>query len=308
MKLGQHVDRHRWHSLLSFTPIAFIGCLFLVALPPWLSSSWILQAALDGLHVPAFAVITASTVRVLSPPDPSKCRPRTLVLAAFLSSIATLLVEVAQVPAGRSASWSDVKLGLAGVAVTTGFLWPFPPGVRTHIKVLFLLAGVIWQVLPFVHVLSVRHDLKRQLPALGHDPNFGWSRCWHPHPGSAVFRDGSRLRVELGPVQYGGVSFWANGQDWSQCMALELELFNPGPAMTLGLRIDDTDSGTAHDNRFNGELHLPTGISRHLIPLSKIEAGPKGRPLNLCSILRLVLFSPAAQTPQSFCLQTAILR
>lgn len=295
-------------NLQSVLVISALSGLFLAPLPPQVTSNLILQAALDGLHVPAFALITASTHRLLQSKATLATPLRPLVCAALLASAATLVVEAVQIPVGRSASWADVGLGLAGVGIATGASWPLQSTVRLPALAFLAITGICCQALPLLQLFTARQSLERQLPALGHDPQSGWSERWQPQHGAAISRESSRILVRTGPGPYGGLSFWAGGQDWSRYETLELQLSNHGAAFVLGVRIDDTDSGTAHDNRFNGELHLPPGSSHHVIPLAKVAAAPKRRPLNLRSIHRLALFSSAVESRQSFSLQSAILR
>lgn len=300
----------RWpsRSILVAAHLA-TGMLLLMPLPAWATASDLAQAVIDGLHVPAFAAITWVTYALLRLP---KRHPRArLVSASAASSVAAALVELIQVPAGRSASWADLGLGLAGVAIATAALSLHQFALKRQARNLGLAwlisAALLCQSWPVLHIVLARQGLQNQLPSLGYDQRQGWAKQWKPQNGTLLIRESQQLRLETRSGSYGGISFWPGSQDWTGYSALELRFLNPGSPFELGLRVDDGSSGVDRKQRFNGSLEVPTGDSTHRIALERIAADPETRKLDLRSVKRMALFTLPSDPPRTFFLQGALL-
>lgn len=92
-------------GLLRYLIFAAACLLLFLPLPPWLDGGW-RSTLLDLGHVPLFALLTVTLARVLG------CR---WYHAVGIGVLLAAGVELAQSVTGRSASWTDLGYGTAGV-------------------------------------------------------------------------------------------------------------------------------------------------------------------------------------------------
>jgi hypothetical protein len=259
---------------------------------------------MDGLHVPAFAWLTLLFRNLIA---------RTGWLHAAIASVLTAgAVEVIQSLTARSPSWTDFGLGLLGTLLVPWGLWLRSRCNRVAAGVVIAFPAILLTGLPILGVVAVRAALTQDLPRLGFSPERGWSAAWHPQDGTITKTvpapSGVALRVEASAGSYRGVSFLPGSQNWSAYAKLELRIWNPGPAFSLGLRIEDQQSGKIHAQRFNGVFEIPPGRSEQSLSLDEVAKGPEDRTLDLRRIRRLALFTAENEPPRTFVLEGAFLR
>jgi hypothetical protein len=295
-------SRHRLLiKRLRFAALALSLFLLICPLPPAIQSDPWMSAAMDGLHVPAFAVLTILVRHLFA--------RKSSLFAVIISILLAGGVEVIQGVTGRSPSWADFGLGVLGTLLIPWGLW-----LRHRIiaGMGIALPALLFTGLPLFNMSAVRTRLTQDLPRLGFAPERGWSSAWHPHDGSLtkvlVTSSGRTLQVEVSSGSYRGVSFLPGSQDWSAYRQLDVGIWNPGTAFPLGLRIEDQQSGQAHHQRFNGIFVIPPGRSEHSLRLDEIARGPTERRLDLRRIRRLALFTGENEPARTFVLEEAILR
>lgn len=286
-----------------------VGIIVLLLIPVkkipdegWLAGAWNLQ------HLPGFFLFTRCIHAVLRG---LRASPRHAFLAALLALVAAVGSELLQALVGRSASLEDVTLDAFGVALAT--LWPYRPARFTPARRVawfaVLLGGVLFAFAPAIRLEMAVRDALGRLPALGDFQKPSATRVWRAQGATTrAVRDGA-LQVDIRPGTYGGVHYLPGTQDWSPYTALALAFTNPGPALRLGVRIDD--AGSARDRVWHAdEIHVPPGDSEVRIPLPRAlirQSGREARPLDLTRVRRLLLFVDKTESAVHFSLRSATL-
>ena len=104
------------------------------------------------------------------------------------------------------------------------------------------------------------------------------------------------LYVPLARGPWAGISLDEPYPDWRGRSLLCVELTNPAPAeLEIGVRVHDRAHVYRYDDRFNGWWQL-AGESRATlrIPVSDIEAAPRGRRMDLEHIAGVMVFLPGS--------------
>ena len=111
----------------------------------------------------------------------------------------------------------------------------------------------------------------------------------------------STLRVKTsGGPGYGGVSYYVGKQDWSGYETLAWEIWNPGKAFTLGIRIDDDGDVSTARSRYASSVEVKRGENAYAIPLEKVRTGAETRLVNLEAIRRILFYTDDNSPPQVF--------
>jgi predicted MPP superfamily phosphohydrolase len=101
------------------------------------------------------------------------------------------------------------------------------------------------------------------------------------------------LKASLPPGQYAGISFREIPTDWSKREYLKMDVYNPsGEDIRFHIRIDDNKSGWEYADRFDIDVELRPNMNHLSIPTHSIKTNVEGRPLNLKSVERMMVFIP----------------
>jgi hypothetical protein len=269
---------------------------------PWAACCW------DLLHLPAFYALTRS-LRMLSGGVTDGWRE--IVLATLLAMLCAAGSELIQSVIGRSASVHDLTLDAFGISL--GLLAPMGTSgagnLRPAASGLIFVGGVLFAFGPALGTEAAKHRARERLPDIGgfEDPNS--PRLWRPQGACATRRDPATgaLHVKWLRGDFGGLQFLPGEQDWSPYTELRLVVFNPGPAVVLGIRIDDPLS--AKDRVWHSsEATVGEGASEILVPLRKRPAPSGIREVDFSRTRRLVLFLESVEKPVEFSIISAGLR
>lgn len=264
------------------------------------------DALWDLLHVPAFFGVTWSLAelgrrRVSGAPF--------LVFAIVGALVLSGGTELIQGRIGRMASWKDFLFN--GVGVALGVAWILArrrPGWIA--KSLVAVAGILALgacLYPAWGAEWADGRMRDRLPDIGAFGTWESGMVWKTQGNASAESSSEGLLVEIGPGQFGGVSLWPGGQDWSPWSELELEIENPGEGLILGVRIDDGETRRRRESGwFSSELELEPGSRTVRLRLS--EGNPPGRDFDFSSIHRLALFTAEQGQPARFRILSATLR
>ena len=300
--------RSRWDLRIILLLGVALGLLFFPRLAPPHGRWW--GAAWDSLHVPGFFLITWSLGRLLA----CSALPigKRVTYAAAGGFIIAFGSEWIQGFLGRSPEWGDILRDLIGVsfAAVAMIFWS---GWGKRGRTGFVIAVFVTLLLLFVPAVRISRAVSQQqsfFPDLGSFDHPSSLAVWRPQGNAKAWLEKEKpaLKVHLGPGNFGGVYLRPATPDWRGHEALNLEIENPGDAFILGLRIDDVlTTTTPGRTRYNGEYEIKPGKVAIHLPLSEIESGPKGRPLDLSQIRRLVLFTGMETGERVFVINSAFL-
>jgi hypothetical protein len=109
------------------------------------------------------------------------------------------------------------------------------------------------------------------------------------------------LKMELFPADYPGLSLKLNEHDWSRYAVLALDIYGPqDETLEITARIDDRPDYPDYEDRYNERQTLLPGNNHIRIPLSSLRTSGSGRPLNLKTIRRFMLFLVHPHEAHSF--------
>ena len=268
----------------------------------WAAGFW------DLLHLPAFYALTRSLRLLVGVAGDSRGRH---LLAVGLAILFAFGSEIAQASVGRSSSVHDLVLDAFGIAL--GAIAPVrSPGwslLRKAGFALLLLSGVAFAFGPALLSERAERRAKERLPVIGAFEDRDSLRLWRSQGPAVATSDPSKggLLVSLRPGSFGGVRFSPGEQDWSGYSELWLRVSNPGPSLSLGIRIDDRLSSKDRV-WYTSSATVAEGDSEIVIPLGKGAAKRGGRALDLSQTARLVLFVEKVEKPVEFSIISAGLR
>lgn len=99
------------------------------------------------------------------------------------------------------------------------------------------------------------------------------------------------LKLTLFPSAYPGWSPALKQHNWRGYQSLRLDIYNPEQMpVDLTVRIDDTKKETGYTNRYNKTFQLVPGENTIEILLDSLTTSVTGRPLNLETIHRFMVF------------------
>ncbi|MEW6307068.1 MAG: carbohydrate binding domain-containing protein [Verrucomicrobiota bacterium] len=278
------------------------------------------ERLLDAGHLPFFAVLAGLFFFLARAVVQSATRAAWLALAASVTIAAG--IELIQPLAGRSASLTDFLNGVAGALLFgVGVAVHAQGGGRARLLVYLALCVIVTVAVFRPPWLEFKGILWRRanFPVLGDFETAPELRLWVGQGGTdtsqtrlslstnAVTRGTFGLRIDAAQGDWGGVTYSAGEMDWSSYSVLRFDLFNPGTAFRLGVRVSDDGDCSAIGKRFDRELEVPSGWTHVRITSEDIKHGPKNRLLNLRSIRRLTLFGGQNQPARTFYLDAACL-
>ncbi|MGB5630245.1 MAG: hypothetical protein WBM57_12805 [Woeseiaceae bacterium] len=262
------------------------------------------------MHVPVFGLIALSLYRIASQ---RLVWPKSVVVAFVGACAFGLLSELAQIGTSRDASLGDFVadcLGAAGFLAIYLALWP-PLATSGSRRFFNAGAGALilgFALAPLMHVSAAYVERNLQRPVIANfDGMFGRQLIRIQHadyqvvPASADEPTFARLTLGSGP--WPGIAFHDLWNDWTQYENLVVSLAIEGTDdLDLGLRVHDLkhrETKTFVD-RYNRTFHLGPGEHELRIPLSDLQAAPRGRSMNLREIDELIIFSDASNAGRSF--------
>jgi len=231
------------------------------------------------------------------------------VLAFFTSALLGVATELAQIPVGRDATFSDAGRDVLGALAFLLLFAAFDPALQQghamlRRSVLVLLAlpllGVV--VKPGIEAAAAYARRAAQFPVLadfsarfdGYFIQPNWSVLTLASPAQEYARhDGEQaLRVLFQPGPYPGVDFFEPAPDWSGYTTLALDVTNPHSSpLELLLRVHDTDHSKLFEDRFNKVLHVaPQTRATLRVALEEIRSAPRGRAMDMQRIADLLFF------------------
>jgi hypothetical protein len=174
---------------------------------------------------------------------------------------------------------------------------------------LLLLSGVAFAFGPALLSERAERRAKERLPVIGAFEDRDSLRLWRSQGPATATSDPSKggLLVSLRPGSFGGVRFSPGEQDWSGYSELWLRVSNPGPSLSLGIRIDDRLSSKDRV-WYASSATVMEGDSEIVIPLRKGAVKRGSRALDLSRTARLVLFVEKVENPVEFSIISAGLR
>lgn len=271
----------------------------------------------SAAHFPVFGLLAALifvSLRRFAPcPWHAGWRAYAFTLIAML--VLSGLAEGSQRFTDRQASLGDVGVNMAGAVAALCLLALVDREIRglarrLALRVMLLsipvvLAGLVLLPVAATWAMILKRDA--DFPCLVCPQNRLDLRMIDANGASAelVRADGARpdfieIRLDRGP--FPGVSWEWPVPDWRGFDALVLDLGNPGPEATaLTLRIDDAVHDSRFADRFNRGIPLASESRQHAcIALADIEGAPRGRPLDLSRIARMMLFGGAESHGKRF--------
>lgn len=228
------------------------------------------------------------------------------LLALLGSTALAAAIELIQPLFSRSSSSRDFLLGFLGIlaAIIGSLLWQ---SFETRLyRFVYGAALIVLSLIIFFPAASKLETLlwaSRVFPLLANFETPEELDFWRLNQSalknkssfaeSDEFASSGRksLRVALRGSDWPGI-IYRGAKDWRGFSQLEFEVFNPGPPFKLGVRVDDYEDCSSHDNRFNQMLDIENGRNILQIPLAEIRSGPRKRSLDMGAISQLVFFMP----------------
>lgn len=226
---------------------------------------------------------------------------------AFLVAVALGgLTELAQIPAGRDASWMDWRSDAMGAAAFLGLSMALDSRVRGwFVRIGGVAIGLILLAVhgaPLMEVAGAYLRRNAAFPVLQdftqrRDGDFmepRWSDIdWRPLPAPWARRPGEMaLWIQFRPGPWPGVDFFEPRPDWSVYRYLLLDVTNPTAAvLPLRLRVNDVRHDQQLNDRFNATLPVAPMTRQVLrIPLAEVRGAPAARPMDMSNIADLLFF------------------
>ena len=227
-----------------------------------------------------------------------------------------VLTEVAQIPAGRDASWLDVRSDLIG-AVSFLALWAaFDPHSPLQSAPMRRGAALLVGITLFGYLLApivqsaIEYSRRRsQFPVIadfsrGLDMYFTWRSNvvvdFAPLPPALrATRGESAAHVRFLPQPYPGLNFHEPWADWRGYSRLAIELANPAQRpLELVVRVHDALHNNEFNDRYNKRITLPAGARDVFrFPLEEIRRAPASRVMDLANIRGVIVFRATGLPP-----------
>lgn len=262
----------------------------------------------DFAHAPIFGCVALLTLFALRSHGSLGGMPPWLqYLGAFCIAVTLgALTEIAQIPVGRDASWTDLRSDVLGAAGFLGLYALFDTRLhRAATRVIGAVAGVSLLAvhsMPLVvaadaylhrdQVFPVLADFTQRIDTYFIAPQ--WAEVGlKPLPQQWAKQSGElAMRVTFAAGPWPGVDFSEPAPDWSGYRTLAIDITNPASTeLVLGFRVHDVHHDQRYADRFNRTLHVPP-LTRIVlrIPVADIKSGPQARSMDLQRIAGFLLF------------------
>lgn len=298
-----------------FVPWVLICLLFVVVIfAPMSGQTRAIDTLHDFAHAPIFGCVALLLLQALRAGQQSGSSGiiRQYVTALVVAVLLGALSELAQIPAGRDASWLDLRSDLLGAA---GFLGVFavidPRLQRSRLRFFAGLAGIALLLLHSLSLLQAsgayvhRARIFPELATFGADRDlYFMSPQWAdiapaniPLPWAS--RAGEQaVHVRFYEGSWPGFHLAELSPDWTGCQRLVLDLINPtDQPLALEVRVNDIHHNNDYEDRFNRTFVVsPQSRSVVTIAIRDIEAAPRARPMDMRHIADMILFRSAGST------------
>lgn len=288
---------------------------------PFSSKTW--WVVIEDLgHVPLFALLTAAlfgvfraralrstatsgsdgAVRGLKQAAGSDVR--TYVLTALSAAVLAFGSELAQIPVGRDASWTDIRNDGFGIAISLALLAAVDSrlalGRPWRLGLVALAAiALIPIALPVINAAraySYRASLFPRLADFSTDRDSYWTI------GLGVrreFRPGA-LEVEFVSGPYPSVTWYEPEPDWRGYQWLMLDVENPDDVpVVLTLRVHDQQHRSGYSDRFNYEFELAPGQRRQVrVALDDVAGAPRTRRMDMANVAGVAVLRSGPPGPR----------
>jgi hypothetical protein len=291
-------------------PLVGILLVSVVYAPISGSTRWV-AALHDTAHGVIFGCIALLLLLAARRDDRlGRMRPWTGYVLSFCGSgLFGVATELAQIPVGRDATFSDVGRDALGALAALGLFAVFDPFLQARraisrriLPLLLALPLLVLVVKPGVEAaiayarravgFPVLADFSARFDDYFVQPNWSALALASP-PREYARQDGERaLHVQFQPGPYPGVAFFEPAPDWSGYTTLALDVTNPSSApLHLLLRVYDAKHTMLFEDRFNKELHVaPQTRATLRVPLEEIRSAPRGRAMDMQRIADLLFF------------------
>lgn len=316
----------RWpRALLAFALVVAAAAL-LVKWPFSAKTWWLVTEDLG--HVPLFALLTAALfgafrARSLAAVEPNPTSPvdrgetlpaepnggravnvRIYALTAVAAMVLAVGSELAQIPVGRDASWTDLRHDGIGIAMALALLaasdrrLALGKPVRWSLIGLCLVAVVV-VALPLVRMVRAYSYRAALFPRLA---DFSTDRDAYWTIGLGARREFSHgsLAVEFIAEPYPGVTWFEPQPDWRGYQRLVLDIENPDDVpVELTLGVHDRHHHSGYSDRFNYEVTLAPKERRTVrIAMEDIAQAPRTRPMDMAHIAGVAVFRSGPPGPR----------
>lgn len=263
----------------------------------------------DSAHGPVFGCIAVLALIALRRWTPFANLDRIVQYAIVLiaASLLGLLTEIAQIPAGRDASWSDLWRDALGAFAFLMMFSAFDDraqadGWRRGVLLTLGLALTAYLVSPIVIAAIKYRERSAAFPVLADfarnpDRFFVWRHDvlldFAPPP--AALRKPNELsaaRVRFLHAEYPGLEFHEPSPDWRSYSTLAIEIANAqSHDLHLVVRVHDAHHNQQFEDRFNRRFTVRAG-ERDVFrfALADIERAPQGRRMDMERIAGIVVF------------------
>jgi hypothetical protein len=288
----------------------------LVVFAPFPGNTRLFRALHDSAHAPIFGCIALLALAALrSHRRFGAWRPAAQYAAALaIAALLGVVTELLQIPAGRDASFFDVRNDVLGAVAFLAAFAAFAGGpARLASKPVLLLTVVATLTAAMFPAIRSAVELARreaQFPVIADfdrrmDRYYAaeqWAKFERtplPSPwGASKGEQALHVAFQSGP--WPGVDFYELSSDWSGYSTLLVDLTNPTDStLELVLRVHDRLHTRQFDDRFNERYDVPPRTRAVLrVPLAEIRAAPKGRQMGMHEMAGLILFRTQASKAQ----------
>lgn len=293
------------HAVKRYFVAGLTLCVLALLLPLHLKKNGALWGKLaDAGHVPLFFVVTIAIYFLLS--SKKDQGDMTMIRTVFMVWLGILFFELLQPLVGREGSVVDLENGVlgSGFAAIGLFVWKRALNFRWHGPYLGLgIVSLVVVLLPVVDEWELMKWAHAQFPLLGDFETGIELTRWQPIVWSEQekteifvsqkhFTHGKKsLKLQTASDSWSGVSFRANGGDWSNYQFLSFDVFNPGTEFELHLRVDDFGNTKRYQDRFNRVVSIAPGSNTVQISINEIRLGPVGRELEINCLKEIYFFT-----------------
>lgn len=263
----------------------------------------------DSAHGPVFGCIAVLALIALRrwPAFARMPRLAQYAIALVIASALGLLTEIAQVPAGRDASWNDLWRDVLGALAFLTMFSAFDIRTRADAwrrgaSLALGLALTAWLVSPIVAAAIKYRERNAAFPTIvdfTRDPDlyFVWRQRavvdFAPPPAPLRKPDEpSAARVRFSQQEYPGLEFHEPYPDWRGYSMLAVDVANAQPHdLHLVVRVHDAHHDNQFEDRFNRRFTVRAG-ERNVFRFSlhDIERAPQGRRMDMERIAGIVVF------------------
>jgi len=311
----KHISRNRLRSLLLLAGLLAFVLFFQLNY----GSHFFVRTLLNFGHIPLFGVVSLVLLKLIKEEHRRAPTCANFVAAGLLTLLLGFGVECIQtIIPGKQFETDDLLFDLLGAA---GFL--SVAFVRSHREIpasarRAVLIGVsLLMLAAFLPVAVSTFDavrMYRDFPVIASfEKNTELSR-WQGNNASIRLAERnpttgkSCMEVRLDPGEYPGINTRNLVRDWSPYDLLLFDVYLQGDQpLSLTVRIDDKAHNQQFEDRYNVRFLLRPGLNRVKIQLIDLVNAPKGRTMDLKSIVALYIFTFNLQEKRTFCIENILL-